>query len=299
MRQWIESHFSIMLFIGVAAGLFVPYLEQLPSITPVILVASVMFFSCSKITLHQLPTHNNIIHFLFFYVLRFIVLPIALYHIATILTPTYAIGILLVSLMPLGAASTAIAGMTGGNPTLTLIATIFTNALAPFLVPLLIMLVSGENINLRSDALFFTLAGCIFFPAIAYATIKKVVPSSQPWIKHYAQVMITLLLSGMVASVVAYRRDYFFLNGMHSLFIFAYACGLYMLFYALGWCYGLGKPLALRRTYAISSGVNNIALSAALAVLYFSTDTVVFTVLGEIAWVVAISAFKRASHMKQ
>jgi predicted Na+-dependent transporter len=200
--------------------------------------------------------------------------------------------------MPIGAASTAIAGMTGGNPTLTLLATIFTNLLAPFFIPLLIWSVSGTSVELHSDALFFTLAACIFFPAIAYATLKKIIPQAHGTVKHYAQFMITVLLSAMVASVVAYRRDYFFLHGMQSIIIFAYVCGLYLLFYAIGWFYAMRHPLPLRCTYAISSGVNNIALSAALAVLYFSADTVVFTVLGEIAWVVAISAFKRASHSR-
>lgn len=273
-----------------------PYLEQLPNITPIILVSMVMFFSCSKISLHQLPK-GGMKYFLAFYMLRFIAFPIALYHAAHILTPAYAMGILLVSLMPMGAASTAIAGMTGGNPTFALLATIFTNLLAPFLVPLLLWAVSGEKINVKSDALFFTLAGCIFLPALAYFIIKHTVPPAQHWIQSHATLMTTLFLSGMVASVVAYRREYFFLHGIESVVVFAYACGLYGVLYTVGWSYGMKQPRPMRISYAVSSGVNNIALSAALAVLYFSADTVIFTVLGEIAWVVAISLFKRASHI--
>ncbi len=285
-----------MLFAGVAAGLFMPYLDMLPNYTPIILVGCVMFFACAKITKGQMQEINYPI-LCVFYVLRFLLLPPAIYFAALAIIPQYALGILLVACMPIGAASTAVCGMTGGNPSLSLLATIITNCIAPFIVPLMIVICSGNNdaVNIDSVGLLFALASCIFCPALLYFSLYKVRPDIKHHILRHSQFAVTLALSSMVACIVAYRRDYFFANIVETMIAFAIACALYMLLYGFGAAFA--RIFSMNRktlnTYVVCSGVNNIALSAAISVLYFSSHTVVFTVLGEIAWVVAISLYKK------
>jgi predicted Na+-dependent transporter len=281
-----------MLFIGVAAGLFVPYLDLLPKYTPIILVAGVMFFACSKVTSSQMQGANYT-QLAIFYILRFILLPALLYYAMLLLSPQYALGALLVALMPIGASAPAISNMTGGNTTLTLFATVFTNVFAPVIVPLIVVLCSGEKLQIDSLGLFLALASCIFCPAALYFVSYKIRPKIKPYVMRHSQFCVTILLSLMVASVVALRREYFFDNITQSLIAFTLACLLYVVLFGFGFILALRQPDMLRRTYMVCSGSNNIALSAAIAVLYFSSHTVIFTVVGEIAWVVAVSAYKK------
>jgi BASS family bile acid:Na+ symporter len=294
LKKWIESHFSVMLFLGVGAGLFLPYLDKLPNYTPIFLVGCVMFFSCAKIAKGQMQDLNRI-NLSIFYVLRFVLLPIALYYAANAIIPQYALGVLLVASMPIGGAATAVCGMTGGNPSLALIATIITSSVAPFIIPLMIWFCSGEEVAIDKVALLLTLASCIFCPALLYFSLYKIRPAVKNVVLRHSQFAVTIALSSMVACVVAFRRDYFFANMTETLIAFMIVSILYMLLYGFGvaFAWRMNKPIVKIKTYAVCSGVNNIALSAAIAVLYFSSHTVVFTVLGEIAWVVAISIYKK------
>jgi predicted Na+-dependent transporter len=292
LYKWIEAHFSLMLFFGVAAGLFVPYLDLLPRYTPIMLVAGVMFFACSKVTASQMQGANYL-QLAIFYILRFILLPILLYYAMLALLPQYALGALLVSLMPIGASAPAISNMTGGNTTLTLFATVFTNVFAPLSVPIIVVLCSGEQLQIDSFGLLMALASCIFCPAALYFAAYKIRPQIKPYVLRHSQFCVTILLSLMVASVVALRREYFFDNVAQSLIAFGIACLLYALLFGFGLIFACKQTLMLRKTYMICSGSNNIALSAAIAVLYFSSHTVIFTVVGEIAWVVAVSIYKK------
>ncbi len=299
MKHWIETHFATMLFIGVAAGLFIPPLGMLPNYMPIILVGCVMFFACAKITSGQMQELNRTT-LCVFYVLRFLLLPPVLYFAANAIIPQYALGVLLIACMPIGAAATAVCGMTGGNPSLALIATIITNCIAPFIVPLMVLFCSGEAVAIDSVALLLTLASCIFCPALLYFLLYKSQPKVKPYMLRHSQFAVTIALSLMVACIVAFRRDYFFANMSETAVAFMFASGLYMLLYGCGFMFALAHrtpPTSIIKTYAVCSGVNNIALSAAIAVLYFSDEVVVFTVLGEIAWVVAISLYKRFSQL--
>ena len=191
--------------------------------------------------------------------------------------------------------------MTGCNTSLALIATIITSSIAPFIIPLMIWFCSGEEVAIDKVALLLTLASCIFCPALLYFLLYKIRPAVKNVVLRHSQFAVTIALSAMVACVVAFRRDYFFTNMAETLIAFMIVSILYMLLYGFGVAFALSfikrgrmnKPLVKIKTYAVCSGVNNIALSAAIAVLYFSSHTVVFTVLGEIAWVVAISIYKK------
>lgn len=292
LRQLIEKRFSLILALGVFAGLFMPGLDRLPSYSPIILIALVMFFSCSKVAFSELQGLNKGVALLFFPV-RFVLLPAFLYQLALWLTPQYAVGVLLIALMPVGVASTAIANLTGGNPSFSLSITVLTNALTPALVPLMLWALSGETIQLDTLSLLQTLALTVLVPSLLYGLVIRRHAKAKAWVRRESQAASTLLLGCMAASVIALQRSYIMANP-EGVFYASIVVGLlYVLLYGFGFVYGWVTPGRDRLSYAICSGVNNIALSAGIAALYFSAETTVFTVIGEIMWVMAVAVFKR------
>jgi predicted Na+-dependent transporter len=291
-RAWVEQHFSFILLAGVAAGLFLPGIDDLPPVTPIILISLVMFFSCAKVSLQELREIHKGAAFLFVPA-RFILLPALLYLLAEAYLPHYAMGVLLIALMPVGVASTAIANLTGGNGSLTLSATVLSNALPPLFVPVMLWALSGESVALDTLSLFRTLALSVFVPSALYFGAVRRHTRLKLWVKRESQAASTLLLGCMATSVIALQRHYILNNLDEVVLGLLVTGGLYLVLYLAGWLYSLRMDSRDRRSYAICSGVNNIALSAGLAALYFSAHTTVFTVIGEITWILAVACFKR------
>jgi bile acid:Na+ symporter, BASS family len=293
IQQFIERNFTLMLFVGIALGLFAPYADAAPAYAPIILVSGVMFFSCSKIRLADMHGFN-IKTAASFLALRFMALPALIYYAALPTLPDYALGMLLIALMPVGVASTAMAGMTGGNASIALLATVLTSVLTPFLVPAMLWLVSGEQVQLDTSRIFITLAITVLVPSFLYFFGARKNEPTKAWVERNTTLFTTLLLCGMAASIIGMQRDYILNNPDAMLRGLVIATVFYLLLYAVGWLFAMLGSLHLRdiKTYAICSGSNNIALAAALSVLYFPPQVIVFAVMGEIAWIFGVAAFK-------
>lgn len=298
MKALIENNFTTILIVGVLAGLFAPGIDRLPDITAILLIAAVIFFSCAKVSLQEMRHFDRRAAAIFF-VARFIFFPAVMYGIALYIIPTYAVAVLLICLMPVGVASAAMCNITGGNASLALPATVITNGLAPLTVPLMIGLCAGQHIEIDTPHMLMTLALSVFVPALLYFLVVQKAVKLNGWVKHNAQAASIVLIGGMAMAVVAMRREYFFADWQAVAIALLLGCLLFLMLYVVGWLYARRMALREKKTYAIMSGTNNIALSAALAVLYFSDSTVLFTVVGgEIAWIVGVDLFKRFAQMK-
>ena len=292
MRAWIQNHFNVVMLVGFLSGLFVPGLEKIPTSTVIVLLGLIIFFSCTRITRSDFHKIDRKLAALF-YLFRFLVIPAFLYQIVLWGFPDFAMGALLLALMPVGVTSTAIAMLTGGNPAMTLFGTIMANGLAPFVIPFLIFVVAGQSVDLDVGHMLMMLCLSIFVPVLLYMALTKSAPQSKTWIEREAQIWSILLTGGNVAIVIAHQRGYFFNAPEMVVLAVVLGCALYAVFYAVGWFWAQKSPERERQTFAVCSGVNNVTLSAALALLYFSPLTVMFCALAQIPWVLGIALFKK------
>ena len=67
----------------------------------------------------------------------------------------------------------------------------------------------------------------------------------------------------------------------------------FAIFYFAGWLFVRDDSFAKKVSYAIYSGANNCGLAAALAFLYLSPISGIYSVLSEIPWVFALIPFKK------
>lgn len=292
IKTWVENNFNAVLLICAALGFLIPGLEATPKVLPVVFLSIVMVFSCTNISLEELKS-ISIKDAAFFYVMRFCLMPVLLYVMSVQLVPKYAEAILLLSLMPVGMSSTGIVNTFSGNPTLSLSATVVTNLLTPIHVPLACFVLAGQNVNLDMGEMFITLLFTVVVPIALYFGILRRFEPLKNQLKNNARAANTILI-GLVITVVFGLQKQFFMNNI-TVAIEAFIIGLilYSIYYAIGWLFAAKMNVTDRKTYALCSGINNNALSSAIAFLYFSPVTVVFTVVTEIPWVLAISGFRR------
>jgi hypothetical protein len=286
IRSWIEHHFTLILFLGLMFGLSVPAMQYCPPEVPLAFVSIVMFLSCSKIRLHDMRSIAwgwGVV----LYISRFLLLPACLFWISNILAPDYALGVLLIALMPVGVSAAGLAGMVGAC------ATVITSLLTPIIVPFMVELLGNQHMDIDPYAMFSTIALSIILPTTSYFGVARHHARARAWITSHTSWLTPLLMAGMGASVVGMQRG-FILDNLPLLFdAFLLASALYALLFVVGWCAGKHRSVMLSKSLALCSGSNNIALAAAIAAMYFPPSVVLFTVVGDVVWVCAVGLFKR------
>ena len=298
IKHFVVHHFNAVLALSVLIGLCVPGLEHLPKASAMVLISGAIFFSCSTVTMDEIRG-VNIKHAALFYLVRFILLPIPIYYAALYTVPDYAVGVLLVALVPVGASATAVAALTKANPSLALSATIVTNALAPFTMPVLIYVLIQSDIDINLTKLFITLGLSIFMPAFLYFAVVRRFERLKLHIRSDSHFYSTLCIAGMMAAVVALEKDYILSNLWEVAAMIGVGCVLFAALYIAAWGFARNMRSADLKTYMVCSGVNNTGISAGLALLYFSPVTILFVIIAEIPWTIGLmlySVYARKYH---
>ena len=298
LQDFVENNFNIVLLISIALGIAFEQLQQLPDYTVIVLIGIMIFFSCSNVSAHDVKNINRK-QFIIFYVSRYLVLPIVFYYLSLFVVPEYALGILLICLIPAGITSTALVNIMEGNTSFAFIFTILTSVLAPFALPFLVVLLTDESTPIEPLNMFVTLCYAIFLPSVLYFFFVRKTKKVKKWVQDQSK-MVPILLMGFVISIlISSQRHYFFENIETVFFAVFLGCILYALLYMVGWFYALPFDFKEKKTYAICSGANNLGLAAGLALLYFSPLIILFTALAEISWVLGLAVFKNFVDYKE
>lgn len=281
MKHFIETHFGLILALSCIAGLVVPGLPDLPNASAAVALAMLMFVSCYKLQeggFSSLRWRDIGL----FYVLRYMVLPLVLWFVASLVVPAYAIAIFLVSMMPAGVASPAFAGIYGGTLPPAFAIAILTQLLTPLLVPLLFTLIGSGAVTPSPAHLFHTLVVCILLPMGVYALVKKH-RASNAYFSAQNKFFSILIISFVIALAVSKQRDVILGDPLGILPSLAIVFICYFIYLAFGWLV-FKRPRPERIAYATCSSFNNIALAVSLALLHFDALVILFVAVGEIAW---------------
>ncbi|MCB1784420.1 MAG: hypothetical protein KDI13_10555 [Alphaproteobacteria bacterium] len=290
-RTFIERHFTLVLLMAFVIGLTAPGLSSIPKYAVPVILASIILFSCSKITLQDFKTFR-LRDVIGFYLLRFCVLPAILFLISSLILPGYTYALFLLALLPCGATLPALMTIMGGKPALGLSATTLTSALAPLTIPLAFMLVGSTNIEIDILGMFKTLLLMIICPVVIYFSTLRRFSTIANTMRTNASAASCLLISGVVALVMSYQQDRFFEDP--ELLVISIIIGLcaYFIFYASGWFFSRSHERSSQISYALMGGNNNIGLGISLAVLYFPPHESLILILWEITWIISMSAFQ-------
>ncbi|MBK8012693.1 MAG: hypothetical protein IPK13_15180 [Deltaproteobacteria bacterium] len=286
----IERHLGLVFVAAFVLGLTIPAMARVPPGCVMAALALIIFLACFQIAwqdLRALP----VARLLGFAAGRFLVLPIAWFWLAKRLAPEYAVGALLIGLMPSGVSAPALSGVMGGKVSHSLALLILSTAAVPFTVPIVLDLVAHRTAKIDQWALFTTLAITVFSPALlhlpfrASARIRTLARTNLSWIS-----IVAIALA--IATVVAKRRDTFLGNPNAMLTPIAIAAAIYATFYGISWMVPRASHPE-RVSLMMASGVNNIVLGISVGLMYFSGNETLFLVMCELPWIGAVVAARR------
>ncbi len=290
MRHFIETHFGFVLLVSCVVGLLMPALSSVPDASASVALAMLTYASCFKLRdggFAEIRWGN----IAFFYIMRYIALPILLLVIANYFVPTYAAGVFLLALVPTAVSSPAFANMFGGHVPPAFAIVIVSTLLAPFLIPIQCQLLGDASITPSPLPLFRTLAFCVFTPMVLYFLTNR----HKRWgdaMYDNVKIISIVLVAFVIALVIAKQRD-FILSDVSALaepLLLTFAC--YAIFLLFGWIFSAGQAKEIRVSFATCSGFNNVALGVSIALLHFPQSVILFVAVSEAAWATLPIMFK-------
>ncbi len=291
VRDLVGHHVGLAIILGCSLGFLSDAGQTIPNIVVPVLLGIIIFFSCAKIT------HDDIVHISLrdvfgFYLLRFVALPVAVFYLASFLLPDYRFALLILLLLPCGATLPALMTVFGGNTTLGLGITVLTSFAVPFVLPLIFGFLSGTEIAVDIWGMFKMLALVIFVPVCAFFAGEKIAPAIKEPLRQNASFVAVSLISLVAFIIISSQRHFILGNIAFSVEALCVGFIAYMLLYGLGWVIFIRKTQTVKVSYALISGVNNIALGLSLAYLYLPEAETSILIIWELAWIFGLSGFQ-------
>ncbi len=291
VRDLVGHHVGLAIMVACGLGFLSDAGQSIPTIVVPALLGIIIFFSCAKIT------HDDIVHISLrdvfgFYLLRFVALPVVVFYLASFLLPDYRFALLILLLLPCGATLPALMAVFGGNTTLGLGITVLTSFAVPFVLPFVFGLLSGTEIAVDIWGMFKMLALVIFVPVCAFFAGEKIAPAIKEPLRQNASFVAVSLISLVAFIIISSQRHFILGNIAFSVEALCVGFVTYMLLYGLGWVIFIRKTQTVKVSYALISGVNNIALGLSLAYLYLPEAETSILIIWELAWIFGLSGFQ-------
>ena len=176
----------------------------------------------------------------------------------------HAVGLILVACCPGGTASNVISYLARADVALSVTMTSISTILAVAMTPALTALLAGSRIDVPAAGLFLSTVEVVILPVVAGVLMKRYLPGLTRRILPVAPLAAVLMITLIVASVIAAGRGEILQAGLRLLgAVFTLHAGGFLLGY-------VGSSLTLKdvivaRTISIEVGMQNSGLGVVLA----------------------------------
>ncbi len=292
--RFFEKHYSILVFIALIFGILFPNTAKNLDVLIVPLMILIVFLGSLKMKLNEIQNDLKSLPSIgLITLLRMIFLPTLFYLILSRIFPQYSLGILMILVMPIAVASSAVTSIFGGNIFRSMILTILSSLISIISVPYFIYFFEAKTIQFDSFSLMKTIATILILPIIASFLIQKTKPQVIEKTKAYYSGISIVIFFIMVWILIAISREEILNNITQSfaiLFIHFLIMGLYLF---SAYFLSMKDAFENKKSIFISFIFCNNVLAISLSALYFDPKTTFFLSISEITWSLAIPIWKK------
>jgi BASS family bile acid:Na+ symporter len=108
--------------------------------------------------------------------LKIVILPVVIYYVFTVVSPSYAVAALLLSGISTGVVAPFMSNLVKGNSPLVMVMVVVTSLLIPFTLPALIEILLGESVAIPLSGMILTLSLIIFIPILVAESVRNLAP---------------------------------------------------------------------------------------------------------------------------
>lgn len=287
MSKFLEKNSSIILVFSVFLGIFFPYFSFLQKYITYFLMI-ILFVTFIKVDFNSIKIYLKKPILIFFIIfLNSIITPIFIYLIYKALGFNYIIlsSIMLISLVPTGVAASSMTELSNGNTLLSVLITIITHFLAPFLIPIFFYILFRKVVELNYSEVFITIIRLIFIPLIISLPFKRFFKKITILLSNNSKIIILIFIFLLSLSIVSINAKYIRENPLEVLKYIILLYSVYLIFQISNFYIPFFLKIPDRIAISNSKTFNNIAIASVLALKFLDPKSSLIVVLGQIPWV--------------
>lgn len=271
IKFYLKEYSWLVILVAIGLGLWLPNTGLVIKPYVSYLLMGLMFLSCVNIDFSRSWKHLKKVRKVFASLLVIHVLSaLIVYLLKDFFTPEVFLGLILVSVMPVGISVIFLSKLYGGSTAKSLVISSLSNVISPMVVPLMVLWLARVTVNVDVWAMFWTIFKLVVIPIVlarlAERTfLKKIVEAEGTYISI---IILFLLIWGVIAPV-----------GKILIIdeIFYRVVLVVVLLVLLNLCIGLwlGSDWKAKKTYAISLAYKNFTLAMVLALTLFGPQVAV------------------------
>jgi BASS family bile acid:Na+ symporter len=265
-----------------------------PPFVPKMLLGMMLFLVFLKIdALEILENIKNYKLMIYIASVYMFIIPVIFFFSINFFDPELAIGILLLTAMPAGVSTPALADIVKGNASLSMSLAIVSQMIAPFTVPFLFWLIDLNGYSINKLLMLSDMAIIVFVPMIISQIIKKYFSVTVKKTQHLFTSANVRLLFACVYIAISSQRDVILENPAGLIWKMAVLYLVFILLHVIGYLICFKENKENRIAVAIGAAYMNNGLAIVLAASYFKPEILVLMVLSEIPWNTLLGPFKR------
>ena len=292
--QFIERNFWVFMIAGLIMGLSYPvYIDFLMSmLQPFLMIMLLLVFIKTDVA-QIFQQMKNYQHMAFIVFMFMVVVPVLLFLATNLFNPELAIGILLLTAMPAGAASPALTDIVKGNTALSTSILITTSIIAPFTVPVLFWALNVDDLSVNPWWIFKSLAVIIFLPMMISLIVRSYFSDFIEKASHLFTSVNIFLLSLMVFAVIGSQRNVILGDFVPILWQTGFLYLVFILLHVFGFLIGFKEDKKGKIAAAIGVAYKNNGMAIVLAAACFKPSILVLTILSELPWNTLLGPFRK------
>jgi len=290
--SFIQRYFGLLLLLSCLIGLIVPSTGDSAPVIVIISLAFIIFCSYFQINFTTSSFTTDLGISLKFWLLRYIVIPVASFLLFKWISEFYALVILLCFILPSAVSSPSFSAIYGGKPALSLKVLIYSSFMAVLTIPFIMSRLAGSSATIKADQILLTLIYTIVLPFIIHLPLRKFRAIKGIIGKYNA--LFTFIGLSTIFIIATARNKTAIIARPELVGLFAlYALLIYVAMYLTGYYLFPSQSLAVRRTFSISSGANNIGLGVTITALFFQGEMNIFFIVSQLIWVLMLVPLRR------
>ncbi|MDD4107745.1 MAG: bile acid:sodium symporter [Prolixibacteraceae bacterium] len=291
---YIEKHFWIFLLSGLLAGLIFPVFNDflMSVLKPFLMTMLFLVFLKTDIAL-IFTKMKNYKMMAFIVVMNMIIFPLFFYLTFNIFNPALAIGMLLLTSMPAGVTTPALADIVKGNTALSASIVIVTSVVAPLTVPMLFLAINNK-VSVDPWLLFKDLALIVFVPMVLSQILKRYMPGRIERKNHLFTAANIIILSVMVYAIMGSQREIILGDFRKIIWEIVWLFVVYILLHIFGYLTAFKEDKEGKIAVTIGSAYINNGMAIVLAAVYFEPSVLILMVLSELPWNTLLIPFKKS-----
>lgn len=294
ISSFIERHFWVVLLGGIVFALWLPLPFEVAPFIPKLILGLMLFLVFLKIDavdiIENMKNYKVMMYVTFVYMFA---IPLSFYFFFRIFDPELAIGILLLTAMPAGVSTPALADIVKGNISFSMSLVIASQLIAPLTVPFLFWVFVGNSLAINKLLLLKDIAILVFIPLLISQGVKKYLPGVVKSTQHLFTSMNVFLLFSFVYVTLSEQRDIILQNptGLLGQIVILYL--VFIALHLIGYFACCREDKKNRITVAIGAAYMNNGLAIVLAISYFSPSILILMVLSQLPWNTLLAPFKK------